>query len=830
MHITSCVHTKVFTQDFHRALFSVEITTFYKWPAFGFISLSQNKPMVRSLLLFTLLLISLSNKAQLPRKARFGAQLEFINESGTKGCRVIRLSEGTATALKLKEGDIIQTIGNVSVNSEDEFSEAFLNYEPGKEVQVQILRAGKKMVLKAKAVARPFETDDISTVLYDEAPYKGGQLRVIINKPLRQGKMPAMLFVPGYTCSSMDNLPDNYSYKRIIDTYVEQGYVVLRIEKSGLGDSRNTPPCESCNLRDEVENFEAGLLKLKTLPYVDTTKLILFGHSMGGIIVPALSAKHQVAGVIVFGTLAMSWFEYQLEMYRIQNALGGMNPIEVERSVKEQYDLNYRFFVKKESLEAMAQDPVCDSILRSTWGYDGKGKIYDRNAEYWRQIQDFPLLENWQNTKAKVLVQYGESDFQAFSRAAHEQIVNTVNHFNPGNASLKTYPLTDHFFAKSGTMQEAYNKFVGGKIQQLFEEYNYAVGKDAVQWSNTVIGKPDENFASEKGWFKLNTEKYPGKQDDIVFINEREGWYVNGFGKIYHTKDAGTTWEKQLEKKGTFFRCIAFVDSLVGFAGTVGTDYFPNVSDTIPLYGTTDGGKTWNPVPYEGPYVKGLCAIDVVKEQVINHGKIGYKVSLFAVGRVGSPAYMMASSDGGKTWKSKSMNDDCKMLFDIKMFDKSNGIACAASDENMEKSNAVILKTSDGGTTWKKVYQSDRPFECTWKASFPSDKIGYVTIQSYNPDSEVKQQRIAKTTDGGNTWKEINLVQDSEAREFGIGFADDKHGFVGTMNSGYETRDGGETWVPVDLGKACNKIRIYRDSKGKQYGYAIGVEVFRGMF
>jgi len=333
--------------------------------------------------------------------------------------------------------------------------------------------------------------------------------------------------------------------------------------------------------------------------------------------------------------------------------------------------------------------------------------------------------------------------------------------------------------------------------------------------------------AQEKTWKKLETEAYPGKQDDIAFVDENTGWYVNGYGKIFNTTDGGQTWNKQLEQKGSFFRTIAFVDKNIGFAGTVGTDYFPNVTDTIPLYQTKDAGKTWSSVSYKGPYVKGLCAIDIVKEQYINHGKIDYKTHLFAVGRVGSPANLMVSHDGGQTWTSQSMNEEAKMLFDIKMFDKNNGIACAATSEDITKSNALLLKTTDGGKSWKKVYQSNRPFETTWKVSFPSEQVGYVTIQSYNPDPTVQQQRIAKTTDGGLTWTELNLVEDASAREFGIGFIDENHGFVGTMNSGFETKDGGQTWTKIDLGRACNKIRIYKNAEGKTYGYAIGVSVFK---
>jgi len=783
--------------------------------------------MIRIISFCFLILIGLNGYSQLQRKVQFGARIEYSYEKGVSGCKVLQVARGTSVALQLQEEDLILKIGNSTFTSTDEFIRLFTGYSPGQEVQLTVLRGKKQLVLKAKAVARPYETDDNATVIYDEVNYKGGQLRVIINKPFKETKMPAMLFIPGYTCSSIDELPPSHPYKRIVDAFVDAGYVTLRIEKSGLGDSKNTPPCESCDLLDEIENFEVGLKKLKSLPYVDTNQIIIVGHSMGGIVAPAISAKNQVAGVIVYGTTAKSWFEYQIEMYRVQNALAGMNPIEVEQSVLEQYDLNYRYFVKKEKLEDLAKDPKADSVLRTAWQYDGNGKIYSRNAEYWRQIQDYPHLENWKNTTAKVLVQFGESDFQAFSKADHQQIVNTVNYFHPGNATLMTYPSTDHYFAKSGTMQEAYDKFGEGKIQQLFDEYNSEVGLSAVRWSNDVLSKKDETKLPEKGWRKLNTERYPGKQDDIAFINEKEGWYVNGYGNIYHTNDGGENWEKQLEKKGTFFRCIAFVDSLNGFAGTVGTDYFPNVTDTIPLYRTTDGGKTWNPVPYEGPYVKGLCAIEIVKEQFINHGKTDYKVHIYAVGRVGSPANMMVSHDGGLTWKSNSMDKDCEMLFDIKMFDKQTGFACAATDEAIEKSNALILKTNDGGKTWKKVYQSKRPFETTWKVSFPTEKVGYVTIQSYNPDPSAIQQRVAKTTDGGETWQEINLVEDASAREFGVGFIDENHGFVGTMNSGYETKDGGKTWSTVDLGRACNKIRIYKDTNGKVYGYAIGVDVFK---
>ena len=336
-----------------------------------------------------------------------------------------------------------------------------------------------------------------------------------------------------------------------------------------------------------------------------------------------------------------------------------------------------------------------------------------------------------------------------------------------------------------------------------------------------------KTYAQEYSWKKLNTEPYKGKQDDIFFIDENTGWYVNGFGKIYNTENGGETWNIQLEKKGTFFRCISFMDNLTGFAGTVGTEYFPNVTDSIPLYKTIDGGKNWAPVVYKGKYVKGLCAIDIVKEEFINHGEIGYKHHIYAAGRVGSPANFMVSHDDGNSFKSIDMSKYCSALYDIKMLNKREGFASASTGEDIDQSHACILHTTDGGETWEKVYESKRPFEISWKLFFPTRKTGYATIQSYNPDTTVVEQHYIKTENGGKKWKEYVLCNDYNARSFGVGFIDEKIGFIGTMNSGYQTTNGGKSWTKTDLGKACNKIRISKKSDGEVFGYAIGVNIYK---
>lgn len=305
-----------------------------------------------------------------------------------------------------------------------------------------------------------------------------------------------------------------------------------------------------------------------------------------------------------------------------------------------------------------------------------------------------------------------------------------------------------------------------------------------------------------------------GKQDDIYFVTPDVGWSINGSGRIYKTTDGGSSWAMQLSQPGTYFRCVGFIDSLTGFAGNIGTAYFPGVIDTIPLYKTTDGGINWSPVTnISGPTVKGLCAIDVVTDNVI-----------YAAGRVGSPVHLIKSTDGGATWISQDMSSYCSMILDLKFFTPDTGFVFAASNASVPISSALVLYTTDGGQSFTPVFTSSRTNELCWKASFPSRMTGYLTILSY--DNSNQQRYIAKTTDGGLTWTELPLVNNG-CKEFGIGFVSDHVGWVGTDVSGYETLDGGASWQAKNMGLLVNKIRTIDVASNDFVAYAIGRNIFK---
>jgi photosystem II stability/assembly factor-like uncharacterized protein len=335
---------------------------------------------------------------------------------------------------------------------------------------------------------------------------------------------------------------------------------------------------------------------------------------------------------------------------------------------------------------------------------------------------------------------------------------------------------------------------------------------------------PAPAAASTAGaWRTFATEAYRGKRDSVSFVDAAHGWYGTGAGDLFATKDGGATWEKVASRPGTFVRAVGFVDRQNGFIGNIGTDYYPGVTDTTPLYRTRDGGRTWEAVDTGTATIKGVCAIDILTVKRIYQGQLVPRTVIHAAGRVGGPTGILRSTDGGATWSVIDMAPHAGMILDVKFFDENTGLVFAATNADAAQAEGLVLRTEDGGKTWRQVYRSGRKLELIWKASFPEGgDTGYATVQSYDPERAT--QLVIRSDDKGKSWREIEIAQDKTARQFGIGFVSKDVGFVGTAAGGFATKDGGKTWERAPIARAANKFQTVPTDTGVRL-YAIGTEV-----
>ena len=324
-------------------------------------------------------------------------------------------------------------------------------------------------------------------------------------------------------------------------------------------------------------------------------------------------------------------------------------------------------------------------------------------------------------------------------------------------------------------------------------------------------------------WQTFATEAYRGKRDSISFVDATHGWYGTGAGDLFRTTDGGASWQKIASRPGTFVRAVGFVDRRNGFIGNIGTDYYPGVTDTTPLYRTRDGGVTWEAVDTGEATIKGVCAIDILRTRRIYQGELQPRTVIHAAGRVGGPTGMLRSVDGGDTWSVIDMSAHAGMILDVTFFDENTGLVFAATHPDPAQAEGLVLRTKDGGKTWKEVYRSGRKFELIWKASFAAGgDTGYATVQSYDPARAT--HLVIRSDDRGRTWREIEMAQDASARQFGIGFVNADVGFVGTAAGGFATRDGGKSWARAPIARAANKFQAVPTDTGTRL-YAIGTEV-----
>ena len=307
------------------------------------------------------------------------------------------------------------------------------------------------------------------------------------------------------------------------------------------------------------------------------------------------------------------------------------------------------------------------------------------------------------------------------------------------------------------------------------------------------------------------------KHDDLYFRNDTTGWLVTRAGQIFRTSDGGTSWMEQLNDTTAYMRCVGFVDDYNGIVGNLKADSLGNA-----LYRTNNAGITWEVVDsasYTGEIPKGMCGLFVLDS-----------TTMFLCGRVFGPAFFVRTYDGGETWETFNMSDSVGMLIDVYFWDENHGIMIGGSDANRDSCHMLILYTDDSGDSWETVFLGDRSQEWGWKISFPTETIGYVSIQK-KPYTAATTEYFLKTTDGGLTWFEFPFMfadtsEDEVYSSLAIGFITPTRGWMGSYVNDRPTlmtEDGGVTWSEAGFGQNVNRIRFLHP----WMGYATGRTVYK---
>ncbi len=446
-----------------------------------------------AIMAFILMLITCSVAAvELKSQPLFGVMGQtHENGLGIAVQRVLPLS--TAEELGLQAGDFIVAVNQQQFADFQQLIDLVQTLVVGDQLTIEILRNDQKLTLQGQLLGRPQEKHNQYQVLYDTVDYKNNTMRSMIYTPLdlKPGeKRPALLYVQGYTCQSIDYamLP-KMTMQQLLNEAVLNGFVVYKMEKLGVGDSVGDLDCSQIDFSEEMAGFLAGIKALKGLDFVNEKQVFLFGHSLGGVYAPLLAKQTELKGIAVYGSVVKSWHDYLLDIYSDQAVLMGTSEQEAQENVKAVEPLLSAWLKSNMTWDEISRDPKFKTVIEANLLPIQGDQVFHRHYTFFRDLNKHDLKAAWQKIKLPVLAMHGAFAIQAISGQWAKDLVETVNQVSPGLGMIKVFANTDHGLMKYSSRQALQTAMSDGTYNpaQPGDHYNADVAKELVNWMKAAI-------------------------------------------------------------------------------------------------------------------------------------------------------------------------------------------------------------------------------------------------------------------------------------------------------------------------------------------------------
>jgi pimeloyl-ACP methyl ester carboxylesterase len=393
------------------------------------------------------------------------------------------LPDGSLGKMNVPAGTVLQQINDAPIQSLRDLRPALSEIKEGDDLKIIVFENGTNKTYRGKAMGKRMEQHAHARVEYGEVRYEDNTLRSLLYLPNNVEQPPVVFFLQGYTCQSIE-MRNNNPAKQLVDSWIKQGYAVFLVEKPGMGDSESVTPCMEIDFNQELLAFSKAYEALRKNATIDTEKIFLFGHSMGGIIAPLLAEKHSPAGVLVFGIVGKNWYDYMIDIYTEQPLIFGTP----EEQVKEDNQYNLPFIkdllVHKKTNQELIESPLYGDFLKEdgTAASLAQGYYIARHYTYWQALADIDVPGAWSKVKSPVLVLHGEYDIQAIHPKYGEMIATNVNQHG-GEASFELFPQTEHAFLKFDSREELLRVMNDGSYVSTFAtHFNTAIAERSLEW------------------------------------------------------------------------------------------------------------------------------------------------------------------------------------------------------------------------------------------------------------------------------------------------------------------------------------------------------------
>lgn len=392
------------------------------------------------------------------------------------------LAGSTSEKLGFREGDKVLRLNGQPVRV-DSIGRILRETPAGTQLAFEVLRGESKQTLSGPLLEKPRDpgTEEYE-VIYSHVVNGGERMRTILTKPRKPGPHPGFLFIQGFSPVSYDFVLSSAKGDvtsldgPLLHRMASSGFVTLRVEKPGVGDSEGGP-FEELDYHAEIGIYREALAQLKSTPGVDPQRVFVFGHSMGGSFGPMVVADDPVAGIAVYGTAGRTWFEYLLDTIRYQGLVGGASFEQADDAARQGAHVMALVMLDGRSPEQVkAEQPDLAPLVDA---YFPGGMFSGKTLEFWRQLAEINFASYWSRLECDVLAVKGASDFVVYE-ADHKLIADIVNRAHPGRGRFVVAPDSDHLLHAFATEPESMQNFQKGQYSPVLENL-------LLEWTSEIL-------------------------------------------------------------------------------------------------------------------------------------------------------------------------------------------------------------------------------------------------------------------------------------------------------------------------------------------------------
>jgi uncharacterized protein len=234
----------------------------------------------------------------------------------------------------------------------------------------------------------------------------------------RRGRVPVVVTVSGSGQQDRDEaapaLPGYRLFRQVADTLGRRGIGVLRFDDRGFGDSEGG--LEGVTSADFAADVRAVVAWLRSRPEVDPERIVLLGHSEGGVIAPLVAADDPrlAAVVLVAGS-----------------SRRGEEIIEYQRRWAAEHDSTVRP-ERRDSAVAAYRAQADSTLGRLAW---------------WRWFMQHDPLPVARRLRQPVLVLHGATDRQVTADQA-EELAAAIRRSGNGDVTVRVFPGLNHLLLR----------------------------------------------------------------------------------------------------------------------------------------------------------------------------------------------------------------------------------------------------------------------------------------------------------------------------------------------------------------------------------------------